>query len=214
MSRRVFRSTARARHDYATHLPILVGLAKSVPIRSVLELGCGYYSTSTFLDRRVFPHLHSLESYETDPVWAATIKSSINTDSRARLNLVSGSIADSLQRTDLEAYDLILVDDSKSAEDRTETIKTLVQRRPQRPIMVVHDFEVPAYADVAKSFRHRYSFRVFNPETGIVWEHEPKNRKGFKQIDAVLKKHSSKLEPEDVTGWIQAFTSAPPFTDT
>lgn len=210
VKQRLFGPAERATNDYATHLPILVGLARSVTVRSVLELGCGHYSTLTFLNRDVFPDLQSLDSYETDPVWAATIKASIDTDSRSTLNLVDGLIADSLAQTDLEAYDLILVDDSENADERTKTIRTLVDRRPRRPIVVLHDFEVPAYANVAKSFRYGYSFRVFNPETGVVWESAPRNRKTFKQIESVLRQHARKLQPDDVPGWVEAFASVFP----
>lgn len=179
-------------------------------VRSVLELGCGHYSTLTFLNRDVFPDLQSLDSYETDPLWAATIRASTDADSRSTLNLVDGLIADSLAQTDLEAYDLILVDDSVNANDRTKTIRMLVDRRPRRPLVVLHDFEVPAYAKVAKSFRRCYPFRVFNPETGVLWEDQPRNRKAFKQIETVLRQHARKLQPDDIPGWVEAFASVFP----
>jgi predicted O-methyltransferase YrrM len=207
---RFFGPTRRATNDYATHLPILVGLARSGTVRSVLELGCGYYSTLTFLNRAVFPDLQLLHSYETDPRWAGAVKASTHTDSRSRLHLVDGQIADSLAETNLESYDLILVDDSETAADRMKTIRTLVDRSPQRPLVVLHDFEVPEYAKVAKSFQHRYAFRVFNPETGVVWQDQPRNRTVFKRIDTVLKKHARNLAPDDVSAWVDAFTSALP----
>lgn len=209
-NQRLFGPTLRARNDYATHLPILVGLGRSVTVRSVLELGCGKYSTLTFLNRDVFPDLQLLHSYETDPVWAATIRASTDTDSRSTLNLVDGLIADSLAHTNLEDYDLIFVDDSENADDRTKTIRRLVERRPRQPIIVLHDFEVPVYAKMAKSFRHRYPFRVFNPETGILWEDPPRNRNSFKQIDNVLREYARKLQPDDVPGWVEVFASALP----
>ena len=208
VKQRLFGPTTRAKNDYATHLPILVGLARSATVRSVLELGCGQYSTLTFLNRDVFPDLEFLDSYETDPLWAATIKASTDTDSRLTLKLVDGPMAESLAQTNLEAYDLILVDDSGNSDERTKTIKTLVERRPRRPIVVLHDFEVPAYANVARSFRHRYSFRVFNPETGVVWENQPRKRKAFKEIGTVLKQHAGKLQPDDVPGWVEVFGSS------
>src|ERR1044071_885749 len=50
-------STPRAHNDYATHIPILIGLARLREIRRVLEFGCGRYSTLTFLKASAFPHL-------------------------------------------------------------------------------------------------------------------------------------------------------------
>ena len=176
----------------------------------MLELGCGQYSTLTFLNRKVFPDLESLHSVENDPVWAATIKASTDADCRSTLNLVRGLVADSLTQTDLEAFDLILVDDSENADDRTKTIKTLLARRPQRPLVVLHDFEVPVYAKAAKVSRYRYSFRSFNPETGIVWENQSQKRKAFKQIDAVVRQYARKIQPDDIRGWVDVFASAFP----
>src|SRR5439155_25567212 len=51
------RRPSRSRMDYATHLPILVGLSQSLKVKRVLELGSGMYSTLTFLDSNLFPEL-------------------------------------------------------------------------------------------------------------------------------------------------------------
>jgi predicted O-methyltransferase YrrM len=61
-------------NDYATHVPILIGLARMREIKNVLEFGCGHYSTLTFLNRAAFPHLVKLHSIENDSSWSETIR--------------------------------------------------------------------------------------------------------------------------------------------
>ena len=91
LRRRVkYFSTPRALNDYATHIPILIGLSRLRQIRHVLEFGCGHYSTLTFLNRSAFPHLEQLHSVENDDAWAATIQEAAS-DSRWKLQLVNGS---------------------------------------------------------------------------------------------------------------------------
>ena len=113
--------------------------------------------------------------------------------------------ATALEAIDPESYDLIFVDDSESAAERVKTIKALCARRPQSSLVVIHDYEVPEYIKGAQVFRYRFSFRAFNPETGVVWERESRIREMLKQIDRVVKRHAQQLEPDDVDGWLKAF---------
>ena len=80
--------TPRSLNDYATHIPILIGLARLREVRSVLEFGCGHFSTLTFLNRSAFPHLESLLSIENDDSWAATIEQAAKHDPRWTLQVV------------------------------------------------------------------------------------------------------------------------------
>src|SRR6476469_79510 len=91
----------RARNDYATHVPILIGLARLREIRSVLEFGCGHYSTLTFLNASAFPHLERLQSIENDDSWAATIQTAAREDRRWSLQLVEGEISEAVSDLDL-----------------------------------------------------------------------------------------------------------------
>src|ERR1043165_8497902 len=93
---RKYFAPPRALNDYATHIPILIGLARLREIRSVLEFGCGNYSTLTFLNAAAFQHLDRLDSIENDDSWAATIQNAAAADQRWALNLVDGEIAESV----------------------------------------------------------------------------------------------------------------------
>jgi predicted O-methyltransferase YrrM len=200
------RPVARSKNDYATHLPVLVGLAKATTIRSVLELGTGQYSTTTFLNRRIFSDLEILHSYENDVSWANSMRRVTEADSRATLNVVNGSIAAAMSGLDITDYDLVFVDDSLSADERVKTINTLRDSQPEISIIVIHDFEVPQYVQAAWAFRHRFAFKAYNPETGVVWQTGNKIADTLKRIDSIMKRNANSLEPDDVDGWLRVLS--------
>lgn len=197
---RKYFSTPRALNDYATHIPILIGLSRSRKIRYVLEFGCGHYSTLTFLNRTAFPDLERLHSIENDDSWAQTIQGSTK-DDRWTLQLVNGEISESIADLDLESFDLILIDDSKTSAQRAATIRAVARKQPQRPLIVIHDFEVDEYRDAASGFAYRQSFRAYNPETGVV----ANQMNGWKIIDRVIKSKAKLLEPDAIAQWIDSF---------
>src|SRR5690242_3885967 len=102
----------RAENAYATHVPVLIGLAAIRSVRRVLEFGCGHYSTKTFLQRAAFPDLDELQSVENDRGWAETMRAATRDDPRSTVTVVDGAISAAVSTFDLEAFDLILVDDS------------------------------------------------------------------------------------------------------
>ncbi|HEU5132129.1 MAG TPA: class I SAM-dependent methyltransferase [Pyrinomonadaceae bacterium] len=197
---RKYFATPRALNDYATHIPILIGLSRSRRIRRVLEFGCGHYSTLTFLSRAAFPDLERLHSIENDDSWAATIQESIE-DDRWTMQLVNGEIAESVVDLNLEPFDLILIDDSKTSAQRAATIRAVASKQPQNPWVVIHDFEVDEYRDAASGFKYRHRFRAYNPETGVVG-----NRVAdWRTIDRVIRSKAKLLEPDAIEHWVKAF---------
>ncbi|HEX7334962.1 MAG TPA: class I SAM-dependent methyltransferase [Pyrinomonadaceae bacterium] len=194
-------STPRALNDYATHVPILIGLARLREIKSVLEFGCGYYSTLTFLNRAAYPHLERLQSVENDASWAETIHEAAKSDERWTLNLVRREIADSVP--DLEAFDLILIDDSKTSAQRSATIRAVAAKQPQRAWIAIHDFEVGEYRRAAADFKQRHIFRAFNPETGVV-SNSPTH---LKSLDRAIKAKARTIEADQTGRWIRTLSA-------
>ena len=194
-------SPPRALNDYATHIPTLIALARIRQITSVLEFGCGHYSTLTFLNRSAFPQLKRLESVENDVLWAETIQSAVGDDARWALKLVDSEIADAVSDLDFEQFDLILVDDSKTSTQRAATIRAIARRHPQRACIVIHDYEVDEYRDAATAFKHRYAFKSYNPQTGIV-SNKPIDE--AKSLDRFVKTNSQRLQSDDIHGWLRA----------
>jgi hypothetical protein len=138
---------------YSTHLPILTALAV-LPIRRVLELGGGDYSTRLFLDRSVFPELERLTTVETNPEWAARVKTR---DRRHRV----------LPRAPLHRNDLILVDDSDHLEGRVQTLNEVSDAR-LLALVVIHDFEQPDYQEATR-FDHLAVSTRLTPWTAVAW---------------------------------------------
>ena len=194
-------STPRARNDYATHVPILIGLARLREIKSVLELGCGYYSTLTFLNRAAFPHLEQLQSVENDASWAETIHEAAKSDERWTLKLIRREIAEAVP--DLEAFDLILIDDSKTSAQRSATIRAVAGKQPQRPWVVIHDFEIEDYRRAAAGFKQRHIFKAFNPETGVL-----SNRPAqWKSLDRTIRSNKM-LDADQTARWIRILSAS------
>jgi predicted O-methyltransferase YrrM len=195
-------STPRALNDYATHVPILIGLARLRKIRNVLEFGCGYYSTLTFLNHSAFPHVERLQSVENDRSWAETINEVAKSDARWTLRIVNTDIADSVTDLELESFDLIFIDDSKTSKQRAATIRAIEARNPQHPWVVIHDFEVDEYRKAAAAFKQRRRFRAYNPETGVC----SNNADDLKKLDRLIKSRAKLLEPDRVEKWVEVVT--------
>jgi hypothetical protein len=191
----------RARNDYATHVPVLIGLAAMRRIERVLEFGCGNYSTKTFLNRTAFPDLRELQSVENDRAWAETMHAAVKNDDRFKLQLVSGAVSEVVPSFKLETFDLVLVDDSSSAEQRAATIRALYALHPSNPWLLIHDYEVPDYQRAASGFKHRFAFKSYNPHTGLVFNCT--SHHDFKVLDKLIKTNSARLEPDDVAGWLR-----------
>ncbi len=196
-----YLSAPRAENDYATHVPILIGLARMREIRNVLEFGCGHYSTLTFLNRDAFPHLVQLHSVENDSDWSETINEVARSDERWTLRLVRGDIAKTVSNLDLERFDLILIDYSKTAAERAATISAVAQQHPQHPWIAIHDYEVGEYQQAATAFRRRYKFRAYTPKTGLVSNRSVPTR----SLKRSLKENARTLPPDDIEAWIKTF---------
>jgi hypothetical protein len=126
---------------FGTHLNLLRALGPGT--RSVLELGAGRYSTPLFLDRSAYPDLVQLSTIESDPEWAKECNTS---DLRHFMVSHDEPIEPYLERLTLVGYDLILCDNSTSGERRCDTLRWLASH-VRRSLVVVHDYDVPSYAE-------------------------------------------------------------------
>jgi hypothetical protein len=199
--RKLLGPVPRAAKDYATHIPALLALAQAIKVEKVLELGCGQYSTLTFLNAVAFPALLSLESLETDQAWLDKISATVDNDLRVQTRLVRGTMRSVIEQTDLDDYDLILVDDSTSSEERSATISAISARRLEKAVVAIHDFEIEAYRGAASAFQHQFVFKAFNPQTGIVWNGEKNLSKALSRTASTMKRYAANIEPDDINGW-------------
>ena len=167
------REAPRSPEAFATHVPILAGLAARFRVERVLELGAGSFSTAVFLDSAVFPSLAHLDSIETDTEWARIVAERAGGDPRLTLRTTDEPVAQLVRALDLTGYDLILVDDSASLHQRRATVEAVAATVPPGPLVVIHDFEVDAYREASAVMDHRVVFRRFTPQTAVAWQGDP-----------------------------------------
>lgn len=197
----VIRPRKRAAEPYATHVPILVGLGHLMPVRRVLELGGGRYSTPLFLRQDAFPLLTALTVVESDPDWFPLVRDSTSGDSRAEVHLVP-SPSDFIKQLDLSRFDLIFIDDSSVPEDRAATIQTIASSDPTG-LVVIHDFDVAVYRKAARRLGKPIVFREYTPQTAI-FQARRADRSRMRTIRATLRS-SAGNDGCDVDSWVSSF---------
>lgn len=197
----LLRTPPRSKNPFATAVPILIGLSRILKPKRVLEFGSGEYSTLTFLNRLAFPELKHLTSFETDPFWAERIRGLVGDDSRLALDIVSGAMADAVNNVDLDAYDMIFIDDSTDSAERVATIKAVSSRRPKLSVVVIHDYEFGPYREASKLFQHRFQFKVVNPNVGVLWNDWPAEMPTLRSINRVIRKHANTIRVNDSNRW-------------
>lgn len=183
----LFKIPLRDKSPYRTHLPVLCALEKIYKFKNILELGSGFYSTQIFCDKKLFPNIRKITSYEDNYNWYKLIKNKIKKKKKLNLIYTKNKIENIIRKINLENYDLILVDNSNNAISRIKTIKHIIQKKILKPIIVIHDFEYYPYRLVSKKISYQYRFKCLTPNTGIL-----QNKKNYFKIKR-LKKIDTKL---------------------
>jgi hypothetical protein len=185
----------------ATHLPVLIGLARLLPIRCVLEFGSGSFSTNAFLNRSAFPDLEVLQSYENDATWYETVRQIVKTDTRLTLAFLDGLMHSVIDAKAVQNYDLVFIDDSSNSYQRSATIRTIIAAQPK--LAVIHDFETFAYRRATKGSYRCYRFSALLPNTGVVWNDDNLTIGQLNELNSFIAEHKCQIAPEDLQGWIK-----------
>lgn len=176
----------REENPYPTIIPPLVVLAYLLKPRSILEFGSGFVSTSLFLDQAVFTDVERLVTCENDPAWIDRIEDKL-TDPRATLVAAERPMHEIAVGLDVDSFDLILIDDSFTWGERTDTIQAVMQKRSETSVVAIHDFDVSVYRDAVRGQTvHQAIFSAVSPHTGIVWDTAPLSKKQLRLIDRAL----------------------------
>ena len=192
---------------YSSHIPVLMAIARCARIERVLELGCGRFSTLSFLDRRAFPDLLKIDSLEDDMEWMREIERATRDDSRISLSFVDGNWEQRVQETDFEQYDLVFVDNGRTITERQESIRRVAEHAADRNAVVVHDFEQTAYRVAVRALPNRVDFSALLPNTGVAWRGATIDRARLMALRSVMAQRSSELPPEAIEGWAKVFDS-------
>ena len=195
----------RSPNPYATHVPYLVGVVAITGPRRVLELGSGIFSTLTLMDSTVCPSIESLDSFEDDLEWFQSMGERLGGDRRANLQLVQTPLASAVESMDLDRYDLILVDNSRTCEERTRTLRSVFSRWKCLNVVMVHDFEIADYRRAASCPLKRITFKAYSPCTGVLWREGRIPRGPLRDLQKLVAAHSRTLDVADASSWRRLF---------
>lgn len=184
-----------------THLPFLIGLARILPVKRVLEFGSGKHSTLMFLNRSAFPDLIELHSFENDLGWYRGIAEMVEADARCCIRHVGGPVHLTASEIELDGFDLILIDDSVTAAERAKTISAVAQRKPSG-VVAIHDYEVYEYRRTARPLANRYIFTALAPHTAIAWNNRPIKRQLLRSLDSFVYEHGGQVQPKEPDKWV------------
>ena len=163
------RLAKRSDQPYQSHLPALIELASLLKPRIIAEFGMGDFSTDVFLDRKLFPTVERLSSFENDKEWFVKIQQKHRADLRFDPHLVPSPMWKTAMRLHADDFDLIFVDDS----NQMGRIKTILALRLARgitrgPVVVVHDVELPSLRVATLVFPYRKYFFDLSPQTAVL----------------------------------------------
>jgi len=207
--RRALGIVACSERPYATHIPVLVGVAAACLPERLVEFGSGDFSTLAFLDETVFPSLLRIESYENDLSWMQHIEVKVAGNPRVACRFFEGRMRDAVSGANLEAADLIFLDDSPSGWERAHTVREVARTCGERPVTIVHDYELPAIRVACRKFEHRFSFASFTPQSCAVWNGDPRRKVLLQGVARRLQENASRLSVTDARGWADVFCAQP-----
>ncbi len=178
----------------SSHLAVLWAIPQLITVSNVLELGYGNLSTRMFLDKNVYPNLEKIDSYENNFTYAENVGIK---DDRLNLHVALNNMSSIVENIDLSGYNLCLVDDSTTVEERCDTIRVITNRCPDNLLIVIHDFEHHQYNNACNSMLEEGRIDAILPHTGILWH---KNN-SFWDYDKFLnlKESINDLEPKPNT---------------
>lgn len=184
---------------YATHVPVLVGLAQVIRVQRVLEFGAGTFSTLLFLNRAAFPDLIEIVTYEDNNGWAKRVATEAAGDDRLTLKTVP--LVPDYVPSVIDSFDLIHIDDSATATLRTKTVNSVAAARPMNTLVAIHDFELLELARAARRFDHVYRFRTFTPQVGVAWYGDAISKGVLSEMQRRIAHHRVTLPVTDIAQW-------------
>jgi hypothetical protein len=197
---------ARSEQPYATHLPVLVGVAAAFSPASVIEFGSGIFSTLSFLDDLAFPTLKSTESYENNREWFEQIRAQIPPGGRVSLRFIDGKMYRAVNDAKVETAGMIFIDDSPTARARVPTVEAVARQCGSKPIVVLHDNDLWRLRIATRKFEHCVSFAAFNPQCCVMWHGHPEWRKVIENVAAIARRHAGEIPVTHARAWREVFS--------
>lgn len=156
-----------------SHIPVIVLMSLLFPVRKVLECGSGLISTLVFCDTKIYSEIEQFDSLENGSLnYANNVCASMGSHkSGYKLHYSFVKMTKFVNNFDINLYDLVLLDDSDSLEDRAATIYN-VTKKANRPIILIHDFEQKLYQQAVQSEFRKFVFDTVEPFTAVLWKKE------------------------------------------
>jgi len=196
----------RADNPYATHVPILVGVAAACRPKLLIEFGSGTYSTMSFLDAVAFPSVQRVESYENDKSWFDQVRENLPANAPVHLQFVDGEMYQAVPRAKTSDAGMIFIDDSPTADARVPTLEAVARECGTEPVVVMHDYDLWRLRLATRKFENRISFNAFNPQCCVMWHGHKERKPVLEQVKRIIHQHATEIPLTDVRAWIQVFT--------
>lgn len=187
---------------YATHVPVLLGVAGLPQVRNVLELGSGLCSTPLLADRTFFPRVTRFVSLEDDAAWWPRVGAQVQ-DADVERRMVA-SIPRDVRTAEIERFDMIFIDDSVTTKLRSSTIRAVLARARPEAIIVIHDFENRAYRTCVPRGWRVENFAAAIPFTGVLYRDDGLSRY-MRRLSLVIAQNRT-VNADDVQTWRALFT--------
>jgi hypothetical protein len=194
-----------ADEPYATHVPVLVGVAAVCRPRLVIEFGSGAFSTLSFLDEVAFPSVERVESYENNREWFQQIQRQIPLNAFVNLNFVEGDMYQVIEGANTHSASMIFIDDSPTAAARVPTVEEVARRCGAEPVVILHDNNLWRLRLATRKFENRISFDAFNPQCCVMWHGHPERKSVLGEVNRIIHQHASDIALTDVRAWIKIF---------
>jgi hypothetical protein len=196
----------RAKEPYATHVPILVGVAAAFRPESLIEFGAGTFSTLSFVDDVAFPSLQRVESYENNRNWFEQVREKIPSNSRIHLQFVEGDMYRAVRNANTFGAAMIFIDDSPTAKERASTVDEVARQCGTRPVVVLHDYDLWRLRLATRKFENRISFDAFNPQSCVMWHGHPERRPALENVKRIIHRHATVVPLTDIRAWTKIFS--------
>lgn len=190
-----------------SHAPVIVLMSLLLPIKRVLELGAGGISTSIFVNQTIYPAMERFDTYDNGPAnYVKTCRGIVATTGSAKYQLKYSKekMVAMVSKTDVNSYDLILIDDSADVKLRAETISNVTERIKEGPVILIHDFEQLDYQGAVRGEFNRFVFSSILPHTGVLWKKSILSDIKLEDYPVLIKQHFPTHE-SDYLKWKQLF---------
>jgi predicted O-methyltransferase YrrM len=196
----------RSNEPYATHVPILVGVAAAFRPESIIELGSGDFSTASFLDEAAFPSIRRVDSYENNREWFEQVRQKLPSSGRVNLHFVEGEMYKAVCAANPAAADMIFIDDSPTARARVPTVEEVARSCGTQPLVILHDNDLRRLRFATRKFEHRVSINTFNPQCSVMWHGHPERAAILQRVGGIIRDHGASIPVTDIRGWAKVFS--------